>query len=107
MVSPTVALGIELPKEVEEFINLIFWGYNPITEALPVFQDEQLMRLMMPIIFIAGKNDIMVDAVTAAQRLGKLIPNAEGHLLTLATVMGYEENASDILPPLPPQAALH
>lgn len=81
MVSPSVALGIELPKEVEEFINLIFGGYNPITEPLPVFQDEQLMRLMMPIIFVAGKDDVMVDAVTAAQRLSKLIPNAEIHLL--------------------------
>ncbi len=77
----SVAQGNELPKEVEEFINLILWGYNPITEELPAFSDEQIVRLVMPILFIAGKNDIMIDTVSAAQRLNKLIPNAEAHLL--------------------------
>lgn len=78
---PSVALGAEIPKEVEEFINLIVWGYHPITEELPVFSDGWLKRLRMPILFIAGKLDVMVDAVTAAQRLGELIPEAEVHLL--------------------------
>ncbi len=77
----SVAQGNELPKEVEEFINLILWGYNPIAEELPTFSDGQILRLVMPILFIAGKNDVIIDSVSAAQRLSKLISNAEVHLL--------------------------
>lgn len=77
----SVAQGNELPKEVEEFINLILWGYNPIAEELPTFSDGQILRLAMPILFIAGKNDVIIDSVSAAQRLSKLISNAEVHLL--------------------------
>jgi pimeloyl-ACP methyl ester carboxylesterase len=77
----SVVQGNQLPKEVEEFINLILWGYNPITDMLPGFADEQLIRLAMPILFIAGKDDILVDTRSAAQRLSRLIPGAKIHLL--------------------------
>lgn len=77
----SIAQGNELPKEVEEFINLILWGYNPIAEELPTFSDEQIVRLVMPILFIAGKEDVIIDTVSASQRLSKLIPNAKVHLL--------------------------
>ena len=77
----SISQGLELPKEVLEFINLIGAGYNPITEELPVFTDGQLKRLSMPILFIAGKRDVMVDATAAAKRLGGLLPNAKIHLL--------------------------
>lgn len=77
----SVTEGAALPKEVEEFINLILRGYNPITETLPVFTDEQLRRLTMPVLFIAGKHDVMVDAVGASQRLNELLAHAEVHVL--------------------------
>lgn len=77
----SVTQGNAMPKEVEEFINLILWGYNPITEELPIFTDEQIARLVMPVLYIAGKNDIIIDTVSAAQRLSKLIANAEVHVL--------------------------
>lgn len=79
--SPTIAQGVELPKEVEEFINLICGGYNPITEVLPAFEDERLMKLTMPVLFIAGECDDMVDTISAAQRLKYFVPEAEVHLL--------------------------
>ncbi len=75
------SVGNEIPKEVEEYINLIIGGYNPITEELPVFSDEQIMRLAMPILFIAGKCDVMFDTVYASQRLSKLIPDTKIHML--------------------------
>lgn len=78
---PSVTQGNAMPKEVEEFINLILWGYNPITEELPTFTDEQIARLIMPVLYIAGKNDIIIDTVSAAQRLSKLIANADIHVL--------------------------
>ena len=78
---PSISQGSKLPKEVMEFILLIFQGYNPITTELPVFTDEQIRRLTMPVLFIAGEADVMIDTTTAAQRLSRLLPDAEVHLL--------------------------
>jgi len=58
----SISQGVELPKEVSEFIKLIISGYYPITEQLPVFTDGQIKRLTMPVLFIAGKCDVMVNA---------------------------------------------
>ncbi|HOP11369.1 MAG TPA: alpha/beta hydrolase [Oscillospiraceae bacterium] len=80
-IDSSISQGIELPKEVLEFINLIGAGYYPITEELPAFSDEQLKRLTMPVLFVAGKLDVMVDAPAAAKRLGNLLPHAEIRLL--------------------------
>jgi len=71
----------KLPEEVEAFINLILEGYLPIREELPVFSDEQLRSLTMPVLFVAGENDVMTDTKAAADRLKAILPQAETHLL--------------------------
>lgn len=78
--SPSVIGSNELPKEVLDFLNLILASYNPI-QYLPVFSDGQLNRLQMPVLFIGGDNDAIVDAVKSAQRLAALVPSAEIHLI--------------------------
>jgi pimeloyl-ACP methyl ester carboxylesterase len=50
-----------LPKEVMDFIVLILENFNPITGALPVYTDDQMRRLKMPVLYIAGKEDTTVD----------------------------------------------
>lgn len=69
-----------IPKEVLDFMNLIVESYNPVQE-LPVYTDEQLQRLNMPVLFIDGQNDVIIDAERSAQRLSGLIPSAEIRLL--------------------------
>jgi len=69
-----------IPKEVLDFMNLIVENYDPIQE-LPVFADEQLQRLNMPVFFIDGENDAIIDAQKSAQRLSGLIPSALIRLL--------------------------
>jgi pimeloyl-ACP methyl ester carboxylesterase len=71
----------DIPKEVLDFMNLIVASYNPI-QYLPVFADKQLQQLNMPVLFIDGENDVIIDAVQSAQRLSRLVPSAEIHLLT-------------------------
>lgn len=61
-------------------MNLIVENYNPI-QSLPEYSDEQLLRLNMPVLFIDGEHDVIVDAHESAQRLSRLIPSAEIHLL--------------------------
>ncbi|MFB0919437.1 MAG: alpha/beta hydrolase [Oscillospiraceae bacterium] len=69
-----------IPKEVLDFMNLIVESYNPIQD-LPVYTDEQLQRLNMPVLFIDGENDVIIDSEESAQRLLRLIPSAVIRLL--------------------------
>jgi pimeloyl-ACP methyl ester carboxylesterase len=69
-----------IPKEVLEFMNLIVENYNPI-QYLPAYADEQLQRLNMPVLFIDGENDVIIDAEKSAQRLSRLVPSSVIRLL--------------------------
>lgn len=69
-----------IPKEILDFMNLIVESYNPI-QALPVYEDEQLLRLTMPVLFINGENDVIIDAQRSAQRLSRVAASAEIRLL--------------------------
>jgi pimeloyl-ACP methyl ester carboxylesterase len=79
-VTPDILGEEKLPKEVLAFINLIFESYTPIQE-LPLYTDEELLQLNMPVLFLDGENDIIIDSQKSAQRLSQLIPSAEVHLL--------------------------
>lgn len=80
-IGPSIIGGFDIPKEVLDFINLIVENYNPIQE-LTVYTDEQLQRLNMPVLFIDGEDDVIIDAARSAQRLSRLVPSAEIHLLS-------------------------
>ena len=69
-----------IPKEVLDFMNLIVESYDPIP-YLPIFSDEQLKNLNMPVLFIGGEDDMIIDALESAKRLSTLVPDAEIHLL--------------------------
>jgi pimeloyl-ACP methyl ester carboxylesterase len=55
-------------------------SYKPI-DYLPVYPDNQLRQLTMPVLFIDGENDVIIDAQQSAQRLSRLVSSAEIHLL--------------------------
>jgi pimeloyl-ACP methyl ester carboxylesterase len=87
-VNPAIIGEQSIPKEVLDFMNLIVENYNPIQD-LPVYTDKQLQRLNMPILFIDGEDDVIIDAKRSAQRLSRLIPSAvirllpnSGHVVT-------------------------
>ena len=71
----------EIPQEVEAFTSMIGEHFNPLTGALPFLTDEQMLRLTMPVIYIAGANDATIDTIKAAQRLRRLIPSAETYII--------------------------
>ena len=79
-VPPAIIGDQNIPKEVLDFMNLIVENYNPIQDLL-VFADEQLQRLNMPVLFIDGEDDVIINAEGSAQRLSRLIPSAVIHLL--------------------------
>lgn len=79
-VDQTIIGEHDIPKEVLDFMNLIIASYNPI-QHLPVYRDEDLLRLKMPVLFIDGENDVVIDALNSAQRLNALVPSSEIHML--------------------------
>lgn len=70
----------DIPKEVLEFMNLIAQSYSPIQE-LPLYTDEQLLKLNMPVIFIDGEDDVIINAKESILRLTHIIPTAKTHLI--------------------------
>lgn len=77
-----------IPKEALDFLNLIVENYEPIQE-LPVHPDDALYRLTMPVLYVGGENDWIIDSQASAQRLMRLVPSAEllllpnlGHMIT-------------------------
>jgi len=74
--NPSVVGEQRLPKAVLDFINLIIESYNPI-EELPLYTDDRLLRLEMPVIFIDGEEDMIIDVAASVKRLSSLVPSAE------------------------------
>lgn len=86
----------KLPKEVLEFMTLVLENFNPIIGALPVLTDKQLISLAMPVLYIAGTNDIAMDSTQAAYRLSQFVSHAKIHLNESAHVI--TSTADKIIP---------
>jgi len=95
-VSEALMGDAKLPKEVLEFMTLVMDNFNPVTEALPVLTDEQMCALTMPVLFIAGTNDMTMDSAQAAQRLSQFVSHAKVHLTDDAHVI--MSSADTIMP---------
>ena len=79
--SLAMADGAGMPQVIVDFINLILSGFNPISEELPQYSREEVERLKMPLLMVAGAEDELLDAPGAADFLKKHAPQAEIHLL--------------------------
>lgn len=86
----------DIPKEVLDFMNLIVESYNPI-EYLPVYTDKQLKQLNMPILFIDGEDDVIIDADKSAQRISTLVPQSE--ILLIKNCGHVVMNSAEIIKP--------
>jgi pimeloyl-ACP methyl ester carboxylesterase len=51
------------------------------TGAPPLFSDEELLSLTMPVLFLAGENDAFLNTPKTVKRLQKLVPNLTVNLM--------------------------
>jgi pimeloyl-ACP methyl ester carboxylesterase len=79
-INRTVCRGVEIHPDVEEFMILVGRHFRPLLEPVPVFSDEELLRLTMPIQFLAGKKDALLPSAASVRRLKQLLPHAETHV---------------------------
>lgn len=75
------AASAQIPKEILDFLNLILESYNPIHIPLPVFSEKELRRLTMPVLYVAGLKDDLLDTRAGEKTVRMNLPQAEIHLL--------------------------
>jgi len=63
-------------RPVLDALVLTFTHFKPRTERLPVFPDDALRGLPMPVLVIAGARDAMFDTADTARRTRTHIPDA-------------------------------
>lgn len=68
--------GDDLTAEFDDYLWLIQTSYRPRRDRLPIFTDEQLAALAVPLLVIAGAQDRLLDAHDTARRLHALRPDA-------------------------------
>jgi pimeloyl-ACP methyl ester carboxylesterase len=71
----------DIPDEVIEVSNLVMKNYNPRTGSLPIFNDDELKKLDMPVLFIGGEKDSLLPTNKTVKRLQKLIPDIDAIIL--------------------------
>jgi pimeloyl-ACP methyl ester carboxylesterase len=76
-----------------DFMSLVHANFRPRHVKLPVFSDEALQRLAMPVLAIVGGKDVLLDSPATKQRLEASVPHAEvryypeaGHFIPHQTV---------------------
>ncbi len=81
MLNRSIYHKTEVPPEVLEFQRITSRHFNPVMEALPIFSDNQLRAIAVPIQFFGGDHDALIDSVKTGDRLNKLLPHADIHIL--------------------------
>ncbi|MEV7232122.1 alpha/beta hydrolase [Polymorphospora sp. NPDC051019] len=86
-------------KAFDDYLWLVHKSYRPRRDRLPVFGDDRLRGLNVPLLFIAGEKDRILDSHHSARRLRHLVPGAvvtlvadTGHIPT-----GYAETVQRFL----------
>ncbi len=90
--------NVDMPEIMLKFQILIGKNFNIRRESIPIFSDEELRRLTMPVFLFVGAKDIMLHSMETADRMKKLVPNARinilpegGHSLTNLTDTIFEQ----------------
>lgn len=90
--------NVEMPEKILKFQILIGKNFNTRKEPIPIFSDDDIRHLTMPVFLFVGAKDIMLHSLETADRLRKLVPNARinilpecGHSIINVTDMIFEQ----------------
>lgn len=64
-----------IPEEADTYMTLIMTHFKPRTGVVPLFTDQELGRLTMPVLLLGGAQDIIRDSQKIAARMEKLVPH--------------------------------
>jgi pimeloyl-ACP methyl ester carboxylesterase len=60
-----------------DFLSLIYENFRPRWVKPPVFSDEALKRLTLPVLATLGGRDVLLDSAETKRRLERTVPHAE------------------------------
>lgn len=70
-----------MAEETLAYSCLIAKEFKPRMEVIPLYTDEELKHLTMPVLLIAGDQDMMIHSRQSVERLGRVLPSACIHFL--------------------------
>jgi pimeloyl-ACP methyl ester carboxylesterase len=89
----------EKDRQALDAVVLTFTHFNPRREKLPVFPDDALRGLTMPVLVIVGGRDVMFDSHQTARRVRECISHSTVNLLPEVghAVFGQAEPIAEFL----------
>lgn len=99
-----------LPPAIQafvDFVSLIHQNFRPrvLARRLPVFHDDALKRLTMPVLAIVGGKDVLLDSSATKRRLEHNAARAEvrylpeaGHMIRGQTILEFLRRSSPMKP---------
>lgn len=81
--SLSIAAGLDGPRvrPFLDYMTVIHRHFRPRTQRLPIFPDDALAALTMPVLVIVGERDAMLDSRDTVRRLNQAVPHAVTTLL--------------------------
>ena len=76
--------NVDMPEIILKYQALITINFNSRREPIPIFSDDELKRLTMPVFLFVGAKDIILHSIETADRLKRLVPNAKINVLSEA-----------------------
>lgn len=73
--------NVDMPEIFSKYQMLITKNFNTRKEPIPIFSDDEIKRLTMPVCLFVGAKDIMLHSMETADRMKKLVPNARINIL--------------------------
>lgn len=73
--------GSAIPAEAKEYTKLISKQFHLRSEQVPVYTDDQLKQLTMPVLVYAGDKDVLLNSAETITRIDRLLPHAKAKLL--------------------------
>lgn len=70
-----------IAAETLEYTRLIANNFKPRIETIPIFSDQELRRLGMPVMLIVGEKDALLPSKKTAARLRNLLPDLKAMVL--------------------------
>lgn len=72
---------VTIPREAMEFGELLRKHYISRPFESPIFSDEALSSLTMPVLYAGGAEDVLFDSKECAERLNAILPHATTKVL--------------------------
>jgi pimeloyl-ACP methyl ester carboxylesterase len=73
--------NVDIPEVITKYQILITKNFNSRREPIPIFSDNEIKRLTMPVFLFVGAKDIMLHSMETADRMKKLVPSARINIL--------------------------